>query len=170
MRALARRDDRLARIKEKRERMQQFLAASTSASEYSTMGVVERVNAGDVAGTSGVILQSQASSTDDSGPVQGSLRLIDTELLALAEKQRKRSKNWSTAGENDHETGDIHHQPIITMMFLVTTILATTVISFLSGNTLMTLLFGVLLSMLFVGARTVTSKRNWLEAPGYHGH
>lgn len=169
MRALARRDDRLARIKEKRERMQQFLAASTSASEYSTMGVVERVNAGDVAGTSGVILQSQASSTDDSGPVQGSLRLIDTELLALAEKQRKRSKNWSTAGENDLETGDIHHQPIITMMFLVTTILATTVISFLSGNTLMTLLFGVLLSMLFVGAARLRANEIGLRLPDIMG-
>ena len=94
MRALARRDDRLLRIKEKQERMQKFLAASTSASEYSAMDMVDKANAGEATEPTGVILQSQASPTDDSGPVQGSLRLIDTELLALAEKQRKRSKNW----------------------------------------------------------------------------
>ena len=46
MRALARRDDRLLRIKEKQERMQKFLTASTSASEYSAMDMVEKANAG----------------------------------------------------------------------------------------------------------------------------
>jgi hypothetical protein len=169
MRALAKRDNRLARIKEKQERMQSFLTASAQGTGANAIALTERSNAGQLADQNQIIGLVQPSETDDSGPLQGSLRLIDTELLALAEKQRKRSKNWSTAGKYDLEVGDIHHQPIITLMFLITTILATTVISFLTGNTLMTLLFGVMLSMLFVGAARLRANEIGLRLPDIMG-
>ena len=169
MRALARRDDRLARIKEKQDRMKAFLAASTAASEHSTMDLIERANAGEPLPTDGLVIQSQPADVDDAGTAHGSLRLIDTELLALAEKQRKRSKNWDTSGEFDLEIGDIHHQPIITVMFLVTTILAMSVISFVSGNTFMALLFGVMVSMLFVGAARMRANEVGLRLPDIMG-
>lgn len=105
----------------------------------------------------------------DQEDTRTTLRLIDTELLDLAEKQRKRSKNWSTSGRHDLEVGDIHHQPVITLMFLITTILATTVISFMTGATLLALGFGVMLSLMFVGAARLRANEIGLRLPDIMG-
>mgnify|MGYP007000088122 CR=1 len=61
MRAIARKEDRLQRIEEKRQRMEEFIAQKA---ESDAVGDANLSN----------------------------LQLIDSELLDLAEKQRKRSK------------------------------------------------------------------------------
>jgi hypothetical protein len=154
LRALAKRDNRLARIQEKRERMEAFIATSST------------VEQGEVVLAAESIPDLEDSDQEDT---RTTLRLIDTELLDLAEKQRKRSKNWSTSGRHDLEIGDIHHQPVITLMFLITTILATTVISFMTGATLLALGFGVMLSLMFVGAARLRANEIGLRLPDIMG-
>jgi hypothetical protein len=154
LRALAKRDNRLARIQEKRERMEAFIATSSTVEQ------------------GGVVLAAESIpdlEDSDQEDTRTTLRLIDTELLDLAEKQRKRSKNWSTSGRHDLEIGDIHHQPVITLMFLITTILATTVISFMTGATLLALGFGVMLSLMFVGAARLRANEIGLRLPDIMG-
>ncbi|RJU99516.1 MAG: hypothetical protein DWC04_00225 [Candidatus Poseidoniales archaeon] len=155
LRALAKRDNRLARIQEKRERMEAFIAATSAVDQGE---VVEL--------STESILEQEDSAQEDT---RATLRLIDTELLDLAEKQRKRSKNWGTSGRHDLEIGDIHHQPVITLMFLITTILATTVISFMTGATLLALGFGVMLSLMFVGAARLRANEIGLRLPDIMG-
>lgn len=172
LRALAKREDRLIRIEEKKARMQAFMTASAGGQDGSLLDRVERANAGLEALPDQVIELDQtnpAPAVANARPGQTSLRLVDTELLALAEKQRKRSKNWSTAGKYDLEVGDIHHQPTITLMFLVTTILATTFASFVSGSTLLMLSFGVMLSLLFVSAARLRANEIGLRLPDILG-
>ena len=154
LRALAKRDNRLARIREKRERMEAFIATSST------------VEQGEVVLAAESIPDLEEPNQEDT---RTTLRLIDTELLDLAEKQRKRSKNWSTSGRHDLEIGDIHHQPVITLMFLITTILATTVISFMTGATLLALGFGVMLSLMFVGAARLRANEIGLRLPDIMG-
>ena len=154
LRALAKRDNRLARIQEKRERMEAFIATSSTMEQ------------GEVVLAAESIPDLEDSDQEDT---RTTLRLIDTELLDLAEKQRKRSKNWSTSGRHDLEIGDIHHQPVITLMFLITTILATTVISFMTGATLLALGFGVMLSLMFVGAARLRANEIGLRLPDIMG-
>ena len=172
LRALAKREDRLIRIEEKKARMQAFMTASAGGKDGSLLDRVERANAGLEALPDQVIEMDQTNPAPASANArtgQTSLRLVDTELLALAEKQRKRSKNWSTAGKYDLEVGDIHHQPTITLMFLVTTILATTFASFVSGSTLLMLSFGVMLSLLFVSAARLRANEIGLRLPDILG-
>lgn len=174
LRALAKREDRLLRIQEKKARMQAFMDASQHEG-VSTLELVERANAGLDVPAQTVIRLDQQTPAQGAGTIQpapsnqASLRLVDTELLALAEKQRKRSKNWSTAGKHDLEVGDIHHQPTITLMFLITTILATTLLSFMTGSTLLALSFGVMLSLLFVGIARLRANEIGLRLPDILG-
>lgn len=175
LRALAKRDDRLIRIQEKRERMQAFIAASSQGQGGNALDLVEQSNDGKTGAVDDLLELAQteaplaASDSEDGVGPQATLRLIDTELLELAEKQRKRSKNWSTSGQHDLEVGDIHHQPVITLMFLITTILATTVLSFLTGATMIGLGFGVMLSLLFVGAARLRANEIGLRLPDIMG-
>lgn len=149
VRALTKKENRLQRIKEKQERMQAYIDSSgLSAGVDTTVDVVDQ---------------------DGTSLPRSNLRLIDTELLNLAEKQRKRSKRAGTSGSLDLETGDIHHQPTIVMVFLVTTILATTFFSFTSGATLASLVFSVLVTMLFVGLARIRANQIGLRLPDVLG-
>jgi hypothetical protein len=69
----------------------------------------------------------------------------------------------------DLEVGDIHHQPTIVMLFLATTILATTFFSFTTGATLVSLTFSVLVSMLFVGLSRIRASQIRLRLPDLFG-
>lgn len=171
LRALALREDRMERIQEKRQRMQAFITASAQGGDNVALDLLERSNAGlDVSGEVVQLTQAtQVPTAEAADSNQPSLRMIDTELLALAEKQRKRSKKQGTSGEFDLEVGDIHHQPTIVLMFLITTILVTTLLSFVTGNTLMTLAFGVLVSLLFVGAARLRANQIGLRLPDVMG-
>ena len=51
------------------------------------------------------------------------LQLIDPELIALLEKQRKRSRRRGTTTPGDLLVGDIHHRPVVVLSFLTGTLL-----------------------------------------------
>ncbi len=150
LRALTKKENRLQRLNEKQERIQAFIESSGLASGESSA-------------------QSRVPEGDDSGHPRSNLRLIDTELLTLAEKQRKRQKRSGSTGQHDLHIGDIHHQPTIVMLFLATTILATTFYSFTTGSTLFALSFSVLISMLFVGLSRIRANQIGLRLPDILG-
>ena len=147
LRALTKKENRIQRLQEKQERIQVFLESSG----FEGNDVVQIGSAPD---------ESQSRST---------LRLIDTELLTLAEKQRKRKKRAGSSGEMDLYVGDIHHQPTIVLLFLGTTILATSYLSFTTGNTLFALLFTVMISALFVGLSRIRANQIGLRLPDILG-
>ena len=139
MRAVARREDRLQRIEEKRIRMEEFISKN---------------------------VDSNAPSGEKN---LSGLQLIDSELLDLAEKQRKRSKRAGSIGTYDLEVGDIHHRPVIVISFLVTVILASTYISFSTGSAFMVLSFCVLVSILFIALARLRANQIGLRLPDVMG-
>ena len=139
MRAVARREDRLQRIEEKRQRMEEFISKNVDS-----------------------------NASDEKNNLSG-LQLIDSELLDLAEKQRKRSKRSGSIGTYDLEVGDIHHRPVIVISFLVTVILASTYISFSTGSAFLVLSFCVLVSILFIALARLRANQIGLRLPDVMG-
>ena len=151
IRALTKKENRIQRLKDKQERIQTFLESSgMEDSEVLQLG-------GNQEG-------EETTSTPTSN-----LRLIDTELLTLVEKQRKRQRRSGSSGDMDLYVGDIHHQPTIVLLFLSTTILATSYLSFVSGNTLLALSFSVMISILFVGLSRIRANQIGLRLPDIMG-
>ena len=151
LRALTKKENRIQRLNEKQERIQAFIESSGIAHDDGAKTAV-----------------LQEGDERDSSP-RSTLRLIDTELLSLAEKQRKRQKRSGSTGQHDLYIGDIHHQPTIVLLFLGTTILATTFYSFTTGATLFALSFSVLISMLFVGLSRIRANQIGLRLPDILG-
>jgi len=152
LRALTKKENRLQRLNEKQERIQAFIE-STGMVHDGEQSKTALLQEGDELGTSS----------------RSTLRLIDTELLSLAEKQRKRQKRSGSSGQHDLYIGDIHHQPTIVLLFLGTTILATTFYSYSTGSTLFALSFSVLISMLFVGLSRIRANQIGLRLPDILG-
>ena len=143
LRALARKEDRLAEIQRKQQLLQEFLQTS------------EQV--------------SSDSSDDGNSPVKSTLRLIDTQMLELLEKQRKRSKRSGSIGKYDLEIGDIHHRPTIVMTFLAVTILASTWFSFTTADGFLALGFSVAVSILFITLSRLRANQIGLRLPDLMG-
>ena len=151
IRALTKKENRIQRLKDKQERIQTFLESSgMEDSEVLQLGGTQE--------------GEETTSTPTSN-----LRLIDTELLTLVEKQRKRQRRSGSSGDMDLYVGDIHHQPTIVLLFLSTTILATSYLSFVSGNTLLALSFSVMISILFVGLSRIRANQIGLRLPDIMG-
>ena len=127
MRALARKEERLARIEEKRQRMTDFISQNSETASQENIDSEAEVVKKD-----------------------SNLQMIDVELLDLAEKQRKRAKRAGSIGQYDLEVGDIHHRPVIVISFLVTVILASMFLSFTTGAGFTVLAFCVMVSILFI--------------------
>lgn len=151
IRALAKKENRVQRLQEKQDRIQAFLESSG----MENTDVVE--------------LGKQYEDGETAATPKSNLRLIDSELLNLVEKQRKRQKRAGSTGKMDLYVGDIHHQPTIVLLFLSTTILATTYLSFTTGATLLALLFSVLISVLFVGLSRLRANQIGLRLPDIMG-
>ena len=151
IRALTKKENRVQRLKEKQDRIQSFLDST------------------GMEGTEVVQLGNRYADGETTETPQSNLRLIDSELLNLAEKQRKRQKRSGSTGEMDLYVGDIHHQPTIVLLFLGTTILATTYLSFTTGATLIALMFSVLISVLFVGLSRLRANQIGLRLPDILG-
>ena len=141
LKSIAKKEERLRKINEKRDRLQRFVQAQ---------------NPGE-----GV----QATSKENNAP----LKLIDVELLELAEKQRKRSKRAGTSAEFDLEIGDIHHKPVIVIAFLVTTILVSIFISFTTSYSYLVLAFCVIVSILFIALARLRANEIGLRLPDVAG-
>ena len=146
MRALARKEDRLARIEEKRQRMADFISQNSET-------------------------ESQESMDSEVGAAkkESNLQMVDVELLDLAEKQRKRAKRAGSIGQYDLEVGDIHHRPVIVISFLVTVILASMFLSFTTGNGFTILAFCVMISILFITLARLRANQIGLRLPDVMG-
>ena len=146
MRALARKEERLARIEEKRQRMADFISQNSET-------------------------ESQESMDSEVGAAkkESNLQMVDVELLDLAEKQRKRAKRAGSIGQYDLEVGDIHHRPVIVISFLVTVILASMFLSFTTGNGFTILAFCVMISILFITLARLRANQIGLRLPDVMG-
>ena len=144
LRSIAKREERLGKIQEKRERLAKFIEA-------------------------------QASTEDVTKPVEelkdnkAKLKMIDVEMLDLAEKQRKRAKRAGTSDQYDLEIGDIHHRPVIVIAFLVTTIIASTFIAFTTSMSYLILAFCVVVSILFIALARLRANEIGLRLPDVAG-
>lgn len=145
MRALAKKEERLLRIEEKRQRMEEFISKNSENFE------------------------PKAESGDEEQKKTSNLQLVDVELLDLAEKQRKRSKRAGSIGEYDLEIGDIHHRPVIVISFLVTVILASMFMSFTTGSAFTVLAFCVMISILFITLARLRANQIGLRLPDVMG-
>ena len=142
LRALARKEDRLAEIQQKQQRMQELLQTSE---------------------------QGSSNSLDSKADNKSNLRLIDTQMLDLIEKQRKRSKRSGSIGKYDLEIGDIHHRPTIVMTFLAVTILVSTWFSFTTMAGFLALGFSVSISILFITLSRLRANQIGLRLPDFMG-
>ena len=144
MRSIAKKEERLLRIEEKQARLQKFVEAQ--------------------------IEQKGESATNIEGQdTKSKLKMIDVEMLDLVEKQRKRAKRAGTSGEYDLELGDIHHRPVIVIAFLITTILASTYLSFTSSLSYLILAFCVVVSILFIALARIRANDIGLRLPDIAG-
>lgn len=146
MRALARKEERLARIEEKRQRMADFISQNSETES-----------------------QENIDSEVGAAKKESNLQMVDVELLDLAEKQRKRAKRAGSIGQYDLEVGDIHHRPVIVISFLVTVILASMFLSFTTGNGFTILAFCVMISILFITLARLRANQIGLRLPDVMG-
>jgi len=143
LQALARKEDRIAEIERKQQLMQQLLQTSE---------------------------QTQAdSSSRNQLDNKSNLRMIDTQMLELIEKQRKRSKRSGSIGKYDLEIGDIHHRPTVVMTFLAVTILVSTWFSFTTAEGFLALGFSVAVSILFITLSRLRANQIGLRLPDLMG-
>jgi hypothetical protein len=95
--------------------------------------------------------------------------MIDAELLQLAEKQEKRSRRRSSAGEYDLIVGDIHHKPTIVISFISITLLIGIYFSWISGESLLAITMASFISILFIGIARWRAEQVNLQLPDIMG-
>lgn len=100
---------------------------------------------------------------------QSNIRMIDAELLQLAEKQEKRSRRRSSSGEYDLIVGDIHHKPTIVISFISITLLIGIYFSWVSGESLLAITMASFISILFIGIARWRAEQVNLQLPDIMG-
>jgi len=100
---------------------------------------------------------------------QSNIRMIDAELLQLAEKQEKRSRRRSSSGEYDLIVGDIHHKPTIVISFISITLLVGIYFSWISGESLLAISMASFISILFIGIARWRAEQVNLQLPDIMG-
>lgn len=173
LRAVGRKEERLAEIASKQQRMQQFLQDTSRIQANGSNG--ESENSQQLEGgqlglqPSPQVIGQQNSGISGAMDNKSNLRMIDTQMLDLIEKQRKRSKRSGSIGQYDLEIGDIHHRPTIVMTFLAVTILVSTWFSFSTQNGFLALGFSVAVSILFITLSRLRANQIGLRLPDVMG-
>jgi hypothetical protein len=98
-----------------------------------------------------------------------SIRIVDAELIALAEKQKKRSKRRGSIGEHDLITGDIHHKPTIVLSFISVTIMIAVFFAWTTNSGLMAIALASFISILFIGIARWRADQVGLHLPDMMG-
>ena len=98
-----------------------------------------------------------------------SIRIVDAELIALAEKQKKRSKRRGSIGEHDLITGDIHHKPTIVLSFIAVTIMIAVFFAWSTNSGLMAIALASFISILFIGIARWRADQVGLHLPDMLG-
>ncbi|RZD44500.1 MAG: hypothetical protein CXT69_05420 [Methanobacteriota archaeon] len=94
---------------------------------------------------------SSVLSTQGTTAAGENLVLIDPKMIELAEKQKRRRKRSGSTGEMDLLVGDIHHKPIVVLVFVSGLLLGTSWGAFAFGQGEAMLIVGAVISMLFIG-------------------
>ena len=97
------------------------------------------------------------------------IKMIDAELLQLAELQEKRSKRRSSSGDYDLVVGDIHHRPTIVLSFICVTILAGVFFAWTNGNSLPVIAVSSFISVLFIAIARWRADQVNLQLPDIMG-
>ena len=97
------------------------------------------------------------------------IKMIDAELLQLAELQEKRSKRRSSSGDYDLVVGDIHHKPTIVLSFIVVTVLVGVFFAWNSGDSLPVIAVASFISVLFIAIARWRADQVNLQLPDIMG-
>ena len=97
------------------------------------------------------------------------IKMIDAELLQLAELQEKRSKRRSSSGDYDLVVGDIHHRLTIVLSFICVTILAGVFFAWTNGNSLQLITVSSFISVLFIAIARWRAGQFNLQLPDMMG-
>jgi len=109
-------------------------------------------------------INSESENTHDS-----EIRLIDPELIQLAEKQKKRSKRKSAEGEYDLVVGDIQHKPTIVVSFILVTMLFGVYAAWVSATSITSIAVASFISILFIGIARWRSQQVNMNLPDIMG-
>ena len=97
------------------------------------------------------------------------IKMIDSELIQLSEKQKKRSRRRSSSGEYDLIVGDIHHKPTIVIAFISVTILIGIYFSWISSSSLLSIAMASFISVLFIGIARWRAEQVNMQLPDVMG-
>ena len=112
------------------------------------------------------VLENQQSLTSGGGT---SIRIVDAEMIALAEKQKKRSKRRGSIGEKDLIVGDIHHKPTIVLSFISVTIMIAVFLAWSTNQGLVAIALASFISILFIGIARWRADQVGLHLPDMMG-
>lgn len=113
--------------------------------------------------------RSSSNQKESDADVKSNIRMIDAELLQLAEKQEKRSRRRSSSGEYDLIVGDIHHKPTIVIAFISITLLVGIYFAWVSGESLLSIAMASFVSILFIGIARWRAEQVNLQLPDIMG-
>ena len=97
------------------------------------------------------------------------LKTLDAELLALAEKQRKRAKRSDVGQADDLLVGDIHYRPVVLLLFLLVAFLGSAWFSYATAYGLEALVFSAVFAVLLVGLARLRANTIGLRLPDVMG-
>ena len=97
------------------------------------------------------------------------IKMIDAELIQLAELQEKRSKRRSSSGDYDLVVGDIHHKPTIVLSFIVVTILVGVFFAWSNGDSLPVIAIASFVAVLFIAIARYRADQVNLQLPDIMG-
>ena len=97
------------------------------------------------------------------------IRMINPELIQLAEKQKIRSRRRSATGEYDLIVGDIQHKPTIVVSFICVTMLFGIYIAWVSATSLATIAVSSFIAILFIGIARWRAQQVNLNLPDIMG-
>ena len=103
--------------------------------------------------------------TDD----ESNIRMIDPELIRLAEKQKKRSKRMSSTGDYDMIVGDITHKPTIVVSFITVTMLFAIYLAWVSASSITSIAIASFISILLISIARWRAQQVNLNLPDIMG-
>ncbi|MDP6870174.1 MAG: hypothetical protein QGI21_05325 [Candidatus Poseidoniaceae archaeon] len=97
------------------------------------------------------LTESVMKQQETSEETSSNIRIVDADMLLMAEKQKKRSRRRGSTGEYDLVVGDIHHNPVIVLSFLSVTILIACWYAWNAVDSLVVIALASFISVLFIG-------------------
>ena len=107
-------------------------------------------------------------STSGDGGSTVTLQQLDHELLALAERSRARSKREAVKPDEVF-VGDIHYRPVVLMLFLVVSFLASAWVAYTTPMGMAALVFSTSFAVLVVGLSRMRANSMGLRLPDVAG-